>query len=45
LDCYEYQSCEHDGWDDSATKRFCNSLRHSLTASLPGYNAAPWALN
>jgi hypothetical protein len=42
--CYEYQSCEHEGWDTSAAKRFCQSLRSSLVAALPGYDVAPWAI-
>lgn len=44
IDCYEYQSCEHEEWDLSATKRFCHNLRSSLITSLPGYDAAPWAI-
>ena len=27
VDCYDYQSCEHDGWDDSEAKAFCETLR------------------
>lgn len=42
IDCYEYQSCEHDEWESSAAKRFCDSLRDTLIGKLPGYDAAPW---
>lgn len=42
LDCYEYQSCEHPAWSDSEARRFCESLRRALIASLPGYGEAPW---
>jgi hypothetical protein len=27
VDCYQYQSCEHPGWDDSAARRWTNELR------------------
>lgn len=42
IDCYEYQSCEHDGWRDSEAKRFCEALRSALIGALPGYEDAPW---
>ena len=42
LDCYEYQSCEHDGWESSDAHAFCKALRATATAFLPGYNDAPW---
>jgi hypothetical protein len=43
--CYEYQACEHDGWDASDAKKFCSHLTSSLINSLPGYDAAPWAID
>jgi len=42
LDCYEYQSCEHPGWEHSEAKVFCNALRHRAIRLLPGYDEAPW---
>jgi hypothetical protein len=42
LDCYEYQSCEHPGWEASEAKAFCDSLRSSLIGALPGYEEAEW---
>ena len=27
IQCYEYQSCEHEGWEDSPAQKFCNDLR------------------
>lgn len=42
LRCYEYQSCEHDGWESSEAYRFCNALRHALINKLPGMDEAPW---
>jgi len=43
--CYEYQACEHDGWDTSDAKKFCAALTGALIDALPGYDAAPWALD
>jgi hypothetical protein len=42
LDCYEYQSCEHLGWDTSQANLFCRGLRSVLIHALPGYDEAPW---
>jgi hypothetical protein len=42
IDCYEYQSCEHPGWDGSGAAAFCRRLRSGLTGALPGYDEAPW---
>lgn len=41
-DCYEYQSCEHEGWKDSESKSFIDSLRSAAWHSLPGYEKAEW---
>lgn len=43
--CYEYQSCEHDEWNTSEVKEFCDRLRHKLINALPGYDAAPWGID
>ena len=40
IDCYEYQSCEHPGWETSDASAFCESLRRGLIAALPGYSEA-----
>lgn len=37
ISCYEYQSCEHDGWDSSDAKAFCDYLRKHLCRKVPGY--------
>lgn len=42
LDCYEYQSCEHDGWKDSQAHAFCEALRNLLLTRLPGFEEAEW---
>ena len=42
ISCYEYQSCEHPGWEDSEAHAFCQVLRVSTISRLPGYDEAPW---
>lgn len=41
-DCYEYQSCEHDGWPTSEAKAYIDSLRNHAWQALPGYDDARW---
>lgn len=45
LHCYEYQSCEHEGWEESQAHRFARDLSRYLVAELPGYEDAPWAFD
>ena len=40
--CYDYQSCEHPGWKESAAHAFCEALMHKAIYRLPGYDDAPW---
>lgn len=42
LDCYEYQSCEHPEWRNSAAKAFCDALRDRMCRRVVGYEEAPW---
>jgi hypothetical protein len=42
IDCYEYQSCEHEGWETSTAKKLMGHLRAALVTRLPGYNDAAW---
>lgn len=42
ISCYEYQSCEHPGWQASEAKAFCDALRNKMVRMLPGYKAGPW---
>ena len=37
---YEYQSCEHPGWDASEAAAFCEALRHRMIGYLPGWDEA-----
>jgi hypothetical protein len=38
LNCYTYQSCEHDGWNDSEANAFCEALQARAICNLPGYD-------
>jgi hypothetical protein len=42
--CYEYQSCEHPGWEGSEAKWFCDALSAQLMNALPGYGDAEWEI-
>jgi hypothetical protein len=42
IDCYQYQSCEHPGWQTSEAKAFTDALRRAWTHLVPGYDEAPW---
>ena len=43
--CYEYQTCEHPTWKESAAFEFCEMLRHHTIALLPGWEDAPWGID
>jgi hypothetical protein len=45
IHCYEYQSCEHDGWAGSQAKAFCEALTGHAVRGLPGYQQAPWGFD
>lgn len=45
LDCYESQSCEHPGWQESDARRFCDALRRRYSAMMPGYEDALWEVS
>lgn len=40
--CYEYQSCEHAGWEESDAYQAIRALRGAAISSLPGYEDAEW---
>lgn len=44
ISCYEYQSCEHPGWEASEAHSFCEALRLAMIHELPGYSAAAWEI-
>ena len=37
IDCYEYQSCEHEGWEDAPAQKFCNELRSAWGKKMVEY--------
>jgi len=43
--CYEYQSCEHPGWETSQAKRWIDKLRNVAINNLPGYADAAWEID
>jgi hypothetical protein len=43
--CYEYQACEHPGWEDSPVRQFCRDLEAAIITELPGYDEAPWTID
>lgn len=40
--CYEYQSCEHAGWEKSEAKAFIDSLKETAIRALDGYDDKKW---
>lgn len=46
LDCFEYQSCEHQEWHASEAKTFCEALRRRAIHMMVDYDdAAGWDLD
>lgn len=44
-ECYAYQSCEHNGWEDSQEKMWMEALKDSIIYNLPEYKAASWSID
>lgn len=42
IDCYNYQSCEHNTYRKSDAYHFMDSLRSLAIDNLPGYDEANW---
>jgi hypothetical protein len=42
--CYDYQACEHDGYETSRAKAIVDTLIASHPESLPLYDAMPWGI-
>jgi hypothetical protein len=38
--CYEYQSCEHTGWETSEARLFCGAFRSRMIRMVSGYTTA-----
>jgi hypothetical protein len=50
IDCYDYQSCEHEGWETSEARALCVAIQNALNLpdkhhDLPGWKAAPWGVH
>ena len=45
VNCYEYQSCEHDGWEDSKAHAMCRAIKESLLTKNDEYENAPWGID
>jgi hypothetical protein len=45
IQCFEYQSCEHDEWESSNAARFLRHAQAAAIAKLPGYDTAPWGID
>jgi hypothetical protein len=43
--CFEYQSCEHKGWEKSEAHKACAEIRNIAINALPGYADAPWGID
>lgn len=39
--CFDYQACEHDGYEDSLAFEIVNTIRKRAISRLPGYDNAP----
>jgi hypothetical protein len=40
--CYDYQSCEHPGYETSQARRFVQIFTEEAISRLPGYDRATW---
>lgn len=38
VDCYQYQSCEHPGWEDSDACAWVTRLREAIYTAVPRYS-------
>lgn len=44
IQCYRYQSCEHQGWDGSPAEEWTRHLSAHLIRIMPCYEEAEWSL-
>ena len=45
LSGFEYQACEHPGWENSEAHAFCEALQREAIRALPGYDdAGTWEI-
>lgn len=43
-DCYEYQACEHPGWERSVAAACVQRIRKDYIKKLAGYDEAAWEI-
>ncbi len=41
-DCYDYQACETDDYQETLARRFIDAIRREAWTGLPGYDDAAW---
>jgi hypothetical protein len=44
IQCLEYQSCEHDGWQDSEARELLRWALDKAVQLFPGYQQAAWGI-
>jgi len=42
VNCYMYQSCEHEEWHESEARVICETIKSLLLTKHPDYDQAPW---
>lgn len=40
--CYQYQSCEHEGWQESFARKMTDALESAQWRRMPKYDNAEW---
>lgn len=40
--CFDYQSCEHEGWEGSAAHAVIQAIVADAISAVPGYSEAAW---
>lgn len=43
-DCYDYQTCELDGYESTFAAKIIEAVRNKAIRALPGYDAAKWSI-
>lgn len=44
-DCFDYQACETDDYEESIAYKIIRSIRAEAVRCLPGYDEAPWGID
>jgi hypothetical protein len=43
--CYDYQTCEHDGYEASEARQIIQAIAAAFPETVPGYDAMPWGIS